>query len=185
MSVKDKRRSDEGLGDSVELGESTGKVRTRIHVVVDGVSHNMETKESFAIKFSLLTNMPVTKVKHLMSKMPASLWTGSSLSKAKGLLQLVEEAGGEGRIVEEEIRVAPSVEKQKQKVETRDCAKCGFPLKKDDAFCEFCQSPVEAGSGRKRRFSAVDTRTSIPPARLLFYLLIVFAAIVITLVSRS
>ncbi|HSG29387.1 MAG TPA: hypothetical protein VLA34_12975, partial [Candidatus Krumholzibacterium sp.] len=75
MPVQENGSVNQGIGDTVELEETTGRTRTVIHVVMDGVHHEMETLDSFAIKFSLLTNMPVTRVKHLMRKLPASLWT--------------------------------------------------------------------------------------------------------------
>ena len=188
--TRTKKGTDTGVS-GIELGNSSGKRRSKYHVVVDGVMNQVETLDSFAIKFGLLTNIPVTKLKHILRNLPASLWIGTSKSKAKGLLDLVEEAGGVGRIVVEEP-VEESTEQENdpavKNAQANSCAKCGFPLGKDDDFCQFCLTRIGEGQGRQSRNSAScdkPVKTSIPLARALFYLLVVFAAVIITFVVKS
>ncbi|HSG28538.1 MAG TPA: hypothetical protein VLA34_08670, partial [Candidatus Krumholzibacterium sp.] len=61
----------------------------------------------------------------------------------------------------------------------------GFPLKKDDQFCDFCQTPVGGEPGKIRRVPVIDGKSAVPPARLLFYMLVLFAAVIITFVIKS
>ena len=99
-------------------------------VVLDSIRYEMETIDSFSLKLSVLLRQPVTKVKHMVRKLPASLWRGKSVSKARKLLELVEEAGGVARIAENHCRPGERAGRQMQ--EETVCGKCGFPLKKED-----------------------------------------------------
>ena len=179
--------STEGLdfGECIDLDPPRDEKARRLSVVIDGVRTEIETVESFAIKFGLLTNMPVTKVRHIVSRTPARVWTGTSPSKAKGLLSLIEEAGGTGRIVSEEVRVERPETARDDAPGGGCCSKCGFPLKKDDGFCQFCMSPVSGVERRISRAPRLDGNNAVPPTRMLFYLLVLFAAVVITIVFRS
>ncbi|MBU8922501.1 MAG: hypothetical protein KOO63_11845 [Bacteroidales bacterium] len=188
--TRTKKGTDTGVS-GIELGNSSRRVRSKYHVVIDGVVNQVETLDSFAIKFGLLTNIPVTKLKHILRNIPASMWVGTSKSKANGLLTLVEEAGGVGRIVVEKP-VEESTEHESnpalKNARENSCSKCGFPLNKDDDFCQFCMTRVgeiKDIPSEKNVSCEKAARTSIPLARLLFYVLVVFAAVIITYVIKS
>jgi hypothetical protein len=178
-------------------------------VVLDGVKSEIETPEAFAIKFSLLTRVPVTKIKHMMQNIPAVVWKGQNRKRSSRLLSLIEEAGGRGRIVLEEVAEDQQDAAEPENADSKDltqCRTCGFPLKEEDKFCTFCMSPVErpknesadkekaAKDGKetdakqtapKRTaiFEPSQKQSSIPPWRLFIYCLIVLIALVVGMVS--
>jgi len=173
--------------DGVELGVPANSRRKTYSVVLDGVENEIETIDSFAIKFGLLANMPVTRARHLVGKLPSVVWTGDSQSRAQGLLSLIKEAGGAGRIVEErESSAARGVANHALPGPVGGiCGKCGFPIKKGEETCQFCLTPA---NGRVRRPGPARAATKhilqIPPARLLLYLVILFAALMVSIAAR-
>ncbi|MCK4538604.1 MAG: hypothetical protein KAV42_07410 [Candidatus Krumholzibacteria bacterium] len=186
--TKTEKRRDTGVS-GIDLGNSAGGKRASYHVVIDGVMNQVETLDSFAIKFGLLTNIPVTKIKYILRNLPVSMWEGTSKSKANGLLLLVEEAGGVGRIVREDPKsVGVESNPDMKAARPKSCGKCGFSLGKDDDFCQFCMARIGEEQVRQPKSSTSfgkSVKTSFPPARLLFYLLVVFAAVLITFVIKS
>ncbi len=171
----------------VDLGdlELDLKKSVRYQVVLDGVRAEVETPASFALKFSLLANLPVTKVKHLMRSLPAVMWTGKRKSQALSLLNLIEEAGGSGRVVEEEY--APDMEHVAGEKSTRGkvCPKCGFPIKKEDLFCNFCMTPVDEGERQSLQVTVPCRRGSSAAYRYLFLILLGVAALILVLFLRG
>ncbi len=69
-------------------------------VILEDILSGIETTDSFAIKFSLLTKTPISKMKHVVRRLPAPIWSGQGRSRAEHILALIEEAGGKGTIVE-------------------------------------------------------------------------------------
>lgn len=152
------------------------------NVVLDGVRTEMETPESFAIKFSLLSRVPVTKTKHIVAHMPATIWSGAGRQKAERILSLVEEAGGLARIVDGSPE-PPARSPQTGPKPQLTCRWCGFPLKDKAMFCEFCMTPVqegEKGGAAPSRARAVG----ISLKRLLVYLSILVVGIIILVLLR-
>lgn len=173
-----------GPSGSTRFSPFSGKERKTYHVAIDGVSHNMETTDSFAIKFSLLLNVPLSRVKHVIRKKPSIIWSGSSKSRAESILSLISEAGGIGRIIEEGKAESvtggsPDVDK-----DANLCRKCGFPLKKDVEFCGFCMTSLSEIERKAFSPPVKKALVSISPERLLFYLLIIFALTVVSIVLR-
>lgn len=162
------------------------KKRKIYHAVFDGVQMELESFDSFSLKFGLLTNMPVNKVKHMIMKTPASIWSGPVKSKAAGLVHLIEEAGGIGRLVEEEKEEASRYGAGGRSAGKKSsvCPKCGFPLKKEDDFCQFCMTPMGEEKKEVNRYQFMGRKSSVPLPRLLFYLLVLFAAVVITVAAK-
>jgi hypothetical protein len=156
----------------------------RYRVVLGGIRTEIETRDSFAIKFSLLTKTPLSKMKHLVGCLPVAIWSGAGRSRAESILALLEEAGGEGRIVEigaEEA--ARGVVKEREG--RLSCSWCGFPMKEGDTRCEFCMTPVGSvvgkdGSRRKIEKSA----QGIPSKRLLCYGIILIVGIIVAILIR-
>jgi hypothetical protein len=151
-------------------------------VVLDSIRSEIETVDSFTLKLSVLLKQPVTKVKHMVRRLPGSLWRGKSISKAKKLLEFIEEAGGVAHIVENHSTPAENAGEQEQ--EGTVCRKCGFPLKKDDDYCDFCMTPLKEPNEKPVNIPAVVKQPSIPPARLLFYLIVLVAAVLLALALR-
>jgi hypothetical protein len=144
--------------------------RRTYRVVIEDIASGMETSDSFAIKFSLLTKAPLARMKHVVRRLPATAWSGEGRSQAEHVLSLIEEAGGKGRIVE--IGDAPSeatgtrgapapgetpeqgeapARKTANPAVEQSCAMCGFPLKAGEARCGFCMTAVgDAARGETR-----------------------------------
>jgi hypothetical protein len=155
-------------------------------VILDGVESEIETFESFAIKFSILASVPVSKVKHIMKRLPATLWSGRGRAKALNLLELVKEAGGKGRMVEddspeEDRRSGSQAGYSSQK---SVCRKCGFPLKKNDMFCGFCMTPLQEIERKEHGVQAPEYKSSVPAYRYLFFVLVALVALILFIVLR-
>lgn len=184
MSSKKASLQEEIMEDLVP-DENEGKV-IGYSVVLDSINSAMETPESFALKFSVLMRIPVTKVKYMVSRMPNTIWTGKKRSKANMLLELIGEAGGVARIVEKLERPGRIDEAGKEQSPSEGlCRKCGFPLKKDEKYCDFCMTPVKEQE-RKPIVSKpiVEKSPMIPPARFLFYFFILLAGVILAVVLR-
>ncbi len=135
-------------------------------VVLDDVSSGIETVDSFAIKFSLLTKSPLARMKHIARRLPATVWEGPGRPRAERVLSLIEEAGGKGRIVETGIAPSDAPERRESSPKSVTapsvapaCAMCGFPMKAGETRCGFCMT--KAGGAER-----VDPLpVSEPPAR--------------------
>ena len=175
-------KSDEA--DEFYSEEMTGSGKKVYSVVIEGVESQIETLDSFAIKFGLLSNIPVTKIKYIVKTIPAVIWTGSSKSRAKGLLSLIVEAGGKGKIEVKSQRPAkvPEIEaREVKRLGGRMCHKCGFPIGEKDEFCQFCMSPVGEVHKKphKKDKEQKSSKFPVPPARLLFYMFFLLAGLIV------
>ena len=111
---------------------------------------------------------------------------------AAGLLRMIDEAGGEGRIDEITRGAArapedPYPKRERPEAETDQppqpaagespveepsaadgneqgvsCPKCGFPARDGDKYCQFCMSPLE----QRRRSRKVPQDVPAPKARI-------------------
>lgn len=185
MPEKEKNKSpDNGINPGA-IGIDVERPR-RWCVLLDGVESEVETFESFAIKFSILASVPVSKVKHIMKKLPTTLWTGRGKAKALNLLELIKEAGGKGRIVEdgspeEDLQSGSQRGDSSQKTV---CQKCGFPLKKDDMFCGFCTTSLQEIERKEHGVYAPEYKSSIPAYRYFFFILVALLAIILFIVLK-
>lgn len=173
-------------------GEERDSRGTVYRVVIQGTNSDVETLDSFAIKYGILTNTPVTRLKLMMRTLPKAVMETRSASKARGALALIEEAGGIGLIEEfspeEELRTGMSEEVAKAAVarEGEVCPKCGFPLKKGDEFCQFCHTPMVERKGETivRILKAGGGGNLLSPKRLIIYAVLVLLAILFDLIVR-
>lgn len=163
--------------------ENEGKVES-YSVVLDSVRPEIETLDSFSLKFSVLLKMPVTRMKHIVKRLPSTLWKGKSLSKAKMLVELAEEAGGLAHIVENRESPKAAAPEKKKSHDKTACSKCGFPLKKDDEFCNFCTTPVKEPTGTRVSAPIVEKQAQIPPSRLFFYIVLLLLGVILAFVLR-
>ena len=184
MSKKKTSLQEEIVEDLVP-GENEGTV-VGYSVVLDSIKSDMETLESFALKFSVLMQLPVTKVKHMVSRLPNTIWKGAKRSKANMLLELIEEAGGVGRVVENYERPAESEEAQAEQPSSSGlCSKCGFPIKMEEEFCSFCMTPLKEQQQRTHASKpVVEKSPMIPPARFIFYFALLLGGIILAVVLR-
>ena len=184
MSRKKVSLQDEIL-DDLALDENDGTV-IGYSVVLDAINSDMETLDSFALKFSVLMRIPVTKVKHMASRWPNTIWTGQNRSTANMLLQLMGDAGGAGRVVENFERPGEIDETEKEKSPSDGlCKKCGFPMKEDEEYCSFCMTSVkERKSKPVVSKPVIEKIPMIPPARFLFYFVILVAGVILAIVLR-
>jgi hypothetical protein len=181
-TTKDRSASAAGLG-----GMLLNQQRRRAYrVVLESINGDVETPESFAIKLSILLKIPVTKIKYMLRELPAPIWTGGAQTKARHLLALIEEAGGNAKIVEGEAQPEGSFETGGKGGRKPVCASCGFPLKKGNKFCGFCMTPVNPIEHHDTPIThiAVTDTVSIPLPRFIFYIALVVAIIIIALVAR-
>jgi hypothetical protein len=161
-----------------------GKIES-YSVVLDSIRSEIETMDSFALKFSVLLHIPVTRVKHMVKHLPCALWKGTSASKARMLVELAGEAGGNARIIENhKAPTAGTGSNDKKTADKSVCSKCGFPLKKEDEFCNFCMSPIKEPSGTRNAPTVVEKSPQIPPTRLFFYLVMLLIAVILAFALR-
>ena len=176
-----------GVQSKVDVGdiELSLKKSMRYRVILEGVRSEVETTASFSLKFSLLANLPVTKVKHLVKSLPATVWLGKRKAQAVSLLNLIEEAGGVGRVAEEEY--APDMERVAggSGVKGTVCPQCGFPLKKQDLFCNFCMTPIAEAKRQSLRIKLPPRQNATAAYRYLFFALLGTVAIILALVFRG
>ena len=158
----------------------------RFCVVLEEIRSDVETADSFAIKFSLLTKTPISKMKHIVKNLPAPVWSGPGRARAGNVLALIEEAGGRGNIVEG-VSTAAAKGSAKNAKNTKNrmiCRSCGFPMKEGDTHCEFCMTPVgDVGKG-VFHWEGRRAANGIPPKRLLCYVLLIVAVIIFAIVAR-
>ena len=153
-------------------------------VILEGIRSDVETRDTFTIKFSLLTKAPLSKMKHIVSSLPATVWTGPGLSRAKSVLALIEEAGGTGSIIEN-AAAAPAKASAEEPKSEHSCAWCGFPLKEGEALCGFCMTPVKDGARKAERHNSSGTRLKGARwKRFLLYGIILAVGIVVFLLLR-
>jgi hypothetical protein len=176
-----------------DLPDDLSERRRPYRVILDEVRADRETPDSFAIKFSLLTKLPITKTKHLIARFPATIWAGLGRQKAEHILNLIEEAGGRGRILDgdpepvppDSIKGEPSgADSSKGSEAPLTCRWCGFPLKEGDTFCEFCMTPVQEGEKSGGQRASKGRGTGIPSRRLFLYAAILVLGIIVILLVR-
>lgn len=172
---KDAQRSD--------VPENWFDGQKRFCVVLEEIRSDIETPDSFTIKFSLLTKTPISKMKHLVSNLPAPIWSGQGRSRAENILALINEAGGRGSIVEG-ASVAVVKGSAKDAKNRMSCRWCGFPLKEGDTHCEFCMTMVADSKKGEFRWEKRRAANIIPHKRLLCYVLILVAEIIFAIVTR-
>jgi hypothetical protein len=154
-------------------------------VVLDSIRSEIETAASFSLKFSVLLKMPVTRMKHIVKQLPSTLWRGKNLSKAKMLVELAEEAGGVAHIVENHDAPPDAAgNKAKKDADKAVCSKCGFPMKKEDKFCNFCMTPVKESIGARTSAPVFQKTPQIPTARLFFYFVLLLIVVILAFVLR-
>ena len=173
-------------------GTATGKSAGTIYrVVFEGIKRDIETSDSFAIKYGILTSTPVTKIKFMLRNLPKTFLETKNGPKARGTLELIEEAGGIGRIEEinpeEKLKVEIS-EEDPAIVTTREksCLKCGFPVKDSDKYCQFCHSPlVETGRRKVKTIMKVGGAGHlITPKRLVITVVVLLIVLIWAFLMR-
>jgi hypothetical protein len=164
------------------VSEEGGEEIIAYSVVLDSVRSEIETIDSFALKLSVLLKQPVTKVKHMVRRLPDTLWRGKSIAKAKKLIELIEEAGGVARIVEDHS--APKEAAGGQERDGTVCRKCGFPLKPEDEYCSFCMTALKESNAKPASMPAVVKSPAIPHSRMIFYLIVLVAVVILAFVLR-
>ena len=177
------RSATPGVGDAAPLPEDLLDGDKPLRVMLVDIKREIETPDSFAIKFSLLTKTPLPKVKQMVRSLPVTIWSGKGRGKAERILSVIDEAGGRGGI---ELDSAPCAMRLRPDTprETASCRYCGFPLKEGDSRCDFCRTPVSDAGAPERPEAPPAPRAGIPRARLAVYLCIVVLGIVILLLQR-
>lgn len=165
--------------------------RNKCRVILKALREDIETTGSFSIKFSLLTGVPVSKIKNIVRNLPSVVWEGYEMGKADQLLAMIEESGGTGEIVQVEAEengknsVGDSLSGSGE--DKRVCPKCGYPIEEGQQYCEFCYSPLEEGDKGEKTISEDKengSSYSIPPGRMIFYLGVVVVLILIAIFSN-
>jgi hypothetical protein len=178
------RSASPGIGDAAPSPEDLIQSGVKLRVMLVDIKREIETPDSFAIKFSILTKTPLPKVKHMIRTLPVTLWKGEGRAKAERILSIIDEAGGKGSI-EEETQPEPASAPEAAPVERPVCRYCGFPLKEGDTRCEFCMTTVTENRPSERH-SIADTapRARIPRTRLVMYICLIVAAIIAFILLR-
>ena len=170
-------------------------------VILDGIKSDIETPGSFAIKYGILTSKPVTRIQFMLRSLPNTILETKSVPRARSALELIEEAGGVGHIEEYNPEEKPTIEIPEEeptiekieeepttaKVENKNCLKCGFPLKKDDEYCQFCHTPLvekKKSPNIKSVIEAGKSGTLLTPKKILIYVLVVVVILLLGLLTR-
>lgn len=163
---------------------------TIYRVVLEGIKSE-ETTGSFAIKYGILTSTPVTRIKFMLRNLPKTIVETKNSAKARGTLELIEEAGGVGTLEEFDPEVKPTVEITEEEptiatVPDKNCLKCGFPLKEKDEFCQFCHTPLRDSKpqGIKSVLKAGGRGSLITPKKLYIYIGIVALILILGILTR-
>ncbi len=177
------RTTTPGVGDAAPLPEDLLDGDRTLRVMLVDIKREIETPDSFAIKFSLLTKTPLPKVKQMVRSLPVTIWSGKGRGKAERILSIIDEAGGKGGIEMEAAFVPPPVVENKPR-EHALCRYCGFPLKDGDSRCDFCRTPVSEAVTPERSEAPPAPRARIPRARLVVYLCILVLGVAMLLLRR-
>jgi len=164
---------------------------TIFRVVLEGIKSDIETPGSFAIKYGILTSTPVTRIKFMLRNLPKTILETKSAPRARGALELIEEAGGVGMMEECNPEEAPEVEIAEEEptiatVPDKSCLKCGFPIKTDDESCQFCHPRlVEKNTPNiKSVIEAGKSGNLLTPKKLLLYIAVVVVILLIGILTR-
>ncbi len=147
-------------------------------VVLESIDLYKETKESFALKLSMQTRTPVTRINTIVKNMPYAIKSGLTMSQAKKFSAVLEELGGVVTIVDYVVSAGDSdpalSDQQKSASQTGDnalskassqdlkseggesivCSNCGWENSSEAEFCAFCY----AGFGAKPDLKALADR---------------------------
>ncbi len=190
MSIQDSayKSAVPGAGEETAGGKSA---ETIYRVILEGIKSDIETPGSFAIKYGILTNSPVTRIKFMMRNLPKTILETKSAPRARGALELIEEAGGLGMLEEYNPEEAPKVEIAEEEptiasVPDKSCLKCGFPIKKDDEYCQFCHTPLveKKTPNIKTMMDAGKSGNLLTPKKLLIYIAVVAVILLIGILTR-
>lgn len=130
-------------------------------VVLEAIDLHRETKDSFALKLSMQTRTPVTRINAIVNNMPCPVKSGLSMSQAKKFSTVLEEFGGIVTIIEyvvkagdsdpaAEERWSPADQPGAHFIATADdqrlkgsgepitCPNCGWENSGEAEFCSFC-----------------------------------------------
>ncbi len=151
---------------------------TYYRVVLESIDPYKETKESFALKLSMQTHTPVTRINTVVNNMPYAIKSGLSMAQAKKFSSVLEELGGVVTIVDYVVSTGDSdpvlsaqqkpaghtgdnalsiAGSQDLKGEDREpivCSNCGWENSGEAEFCAFCY----AGFGAKPNLKALAER---------------------------
>ena len=158
--------------------------KSKYEVILIGVNSKIEKKAAFAIKFSLIAKLPVTRANSWINNTPAIVWEGFGKKKAKKLLSIIEESGGEGKIRKVEMKNS-QVDEGADKISLEKvCFKCGFPIKDGEKFCSFCTTPINAVSKKRDKEGTYKvTKPPVPKGRMVFYLIVIVVLCLFALLS--
>ncbi len=190
MSIQDSIYRSAVPEDGTEMAGGRSK-ETIYRVILEGIKSEIETPGSFAIKYGILTSTPVTRIQFMLRNLPKTILETKSATRARGTLGLIEEAGGRGLLEEYNPEEAPAVEIPEEEptiatVEKTNCMKCGFPIKKDDEFCQFCHTPLveKKAPNIKSVIEAGKNGNLLAPKKLLIYVAVVVVILLLGILTR-
>ncbi len=67
-------------------------------VILSGIDPRKETQDTFALKLSMQTRAPITRIRSIVQNLPAPVKSGLDMGQARRFSAVVEELGGETRI---------------------------------------------------------------------------------------
>jgi hypothetical protein len=130
-------------------------------VILNGIDPGKETADTFALKLSIQTRAPITRINSIVRNIPSPIKSGLDFSQARKFASVIEELGGKIRIEsyyrrpgeshagcgEHRERIHPHPELNGNEPEPvpparsggiKLCISCGWENSEDANYCEFC-----------------------------------------------
>jgi hypothetical protein len=135
-------------------------------VILSGIDPRKETPDTFALKLSIQTRTPISRINSIVRNLPAPIKSGLDVTQARKFSAVMEELGGKTTIESYYLRpgeshisrsgqherghlhaewvddeTAPAADKANSLIKL--CISCGWENSEDASHCEFCHRKFE------------------------------------------
>ncbi|MFH1755035.1 MAG: hypothetical protein ABIA59_04975 [Candidatus Latescibacterota bacterium] len=143
--------------------QTTSRGTKYYRVMLNGIDPHKETLDTFALKLSMQTRAPITRINNIMRNLPAAVKSGLDLTQATKFSAVLAELGGNAAIEAYYLRPGESHKSWKEKQDSqqnrqriqsasadargelhgssdrmRICSSCGWENPQESDHCEFC-----------------------------------------------
>lgn len=138
-------------------------------VILNGIDPLKETPDTFALKLSMQTRAPITRINSIVRSLPATIKSGLDMSQARKFSSVVEELGGKTKIESYFVHPGESLHgrgghRGSGPIRTAEgsnaadapydlqgggsgnkvCISCGWENSEEASYCEFCHGKFRA-----------------------------------------